>query len=317
MHAHGADDEAVELKTVEQFELMKQAGQVVAGTLALLRSAVRPGITTGELDRIAEESIRSAGAVPSFLGYEGFPGTICASVNDEIVHGIPGYRACCARATWSPSTAARSSRPTPRPCGRARRHPAAGTPTRRSPSASARSPRSSPSCPGSPSRPCGPASPRSRTASRSTTSAPRSTPYARSQGRRYGIIRDYGGHGIGSAMHMAPMVYNYPIRGEKLVLRTGMAIAIEPMLTLGKHKTRLMADDWTVDDQGRLRRRALGAHGGHDPRRRRGHHRPRVGRPRARAHGGGTRRTAPSRGIRVLIVTESCLRTSQTALAHM
>jgi methionyl aminopeptidase len=70
--------------------------------------------------------------------------------------------------------------------------------------------------------------------------------YSRSQGRRYGIIREYGGHGIGTSMHMPPMVFNYPVRGEQLVLSVGMAIAIEPMLTLGKHKTRLMPDDWTV-----------------------------------------------------------------------
>jgi len=70
--------------------------------------------------------------------------------------------------------------------------------------------------------------------------------YTRSQDRRYGIVRDYGGHGIGSEMHMAPMVFNYPVRGERTTLTTGMAIAIEPMLTLGKNKTRVLADDWTV-----------------------------------------------------------------------
>lgn len=245
MHAHGADDEAVELKTVEQFELMRQAGRVVAGTLALLRSAVRPGITTGELDRIAEDSIRSAGAVPSFLGYEGFPGTICTSVNDEIVHGIPGSRVLregdlvsidCGAIIPADASAVRTGRADTRGW-----HADAAVTVG-----------------------VGEVAPELAELSRVTEQAMWAgiaavkdgvplndvsaaiDAYARSQGRRYGIIRDYGGHGIGSAMHMAPMVYNYPVRGEKLVLRTGMAIAIEPMLTLGKHKTRLMADDWTV-----------------------------------------------------------------------
>jgi methionyl aminopeptidase len=245
MHAHGADDEAVELKTVEQFELMKQAGRVVAGTLALLRSAVRPGITTGELDRIAEDSIRSAGAAPSFLGYEGFPASICASVNDEIVHGIPGSRVlregdlisidCGAIVPKDPS-AARTGRFDTRGW-----HADAAITVA-----------------------VGEVAPELAELSRVTEQAmwagiaavKDGVPlndigtaidgYVRSQGRRYGVVRDYGGHGIGSAMHMAPMVYNYPIRRERLVLRTGMAIAIEPMLTLGKDRTRLMADDWTV-----------------------------------------------------------------------
>ena len=82
----------VEIKTPEQIALMRGAGLVVARTLERLREAVAPGITTLDLDKIAEESIRDEGAVPSFLGYHGFPGHICASVNEEVVHGIPGGR---------------------------------------------------------------------------------------------------------------------------------------------------------------------------------------------------------------------------------
>src|SRR3954447_18606396 len=82
----------IEYKTPEQVQAMRRAGLVVAETLELLREAVRPGITTGELDAIAERHIRSRGATPNFLNYHGFPATICASVNDEIVHGIPGDR---------------------------------------------------------------------------------------------------------------------------------------------------------------------------------------------------------------------------------
>ncbi len=85
-------DRGVEIKTREQIATMRRAGLVVGETLALLGRAVRAGVTTGELDAIAEDNIRSAGATPSFKGYHGFPGSICTSVNDEVVHGIPGGR---------------------------------------------------------------------------------------------------------------------------------------------------------------------------------------------------------------------------------
>src|SRR3954466_13099817 len=79
----------IQIKTPQEIQLMRAAGLVVAGAIAAVRAAVRPGVTTGELDAIAEDHIRTAGAVPSFLGYHGFTGSICASINDEIVHGIP------------------------------------------------------------------------------------------------------------------------------------------------------------------------------------------------------------------------------------
>lgn len=245
MHAHGDDEGLIELKTPEQFEVMKQAGRVVARTLAMLRSAVRPGITTGELDRIAEESIRSQGAAPSFLGYGDFPGSICASVNEEIVHGIPGSRVLREGDLISidcgaiiPDDAEKAA--TGRWNTRGWHADAAIT------------------------VPVGEVAPELLELSRVTEAAmwaginavKEGVPLndvstaidavTRSQDRRYGIVRDYGGHGIGSAMHMAPMVFNYPVRGERTILATGMAIAIEPMLTLGKNKTRVLADDWTV-----------------------------------------------------------------------
>ena len=88
----GLLDRGIQIKTPEQIDGMRKAGLVVGETLELLRSSVRAGITTGELDAIAEDNIRSSGATPSFKGYHGFPGSICASVNDEVVHGIPGER---------------------------------------------------------------------------------------------------------------------------------------------------------------------------------------------------------------------------------
>ena len=82
----------IEIKSPDQIALMRRAGLVVGETLELLREAVRPGITTADLDAIAEEHIRRSGATPNFLNYHGFPATICTSVNDEVVHGIPGGR---------------------------------------------------------------------------------------------------------------------------------------------------------------------------------------------------------------------------------
>jgi methionyl aminopeptidase len=245
MHAHGDDDGPIELKTAEQFEVMKQAGKVVSRTLALLRSAVRPGITTGELDRIAEESIRSMGAAPSFLGYGDFPGSICASVNEEIVHGIPGSRVLregdlisidCGAIIPDDSAQAATGRWNTRgwhadaaiTVGVGEIDPVLAELSRVTEQAMW----------------AGIEAVKEGVALNDVSTA--IDAYTRSQPRRYGIIRDYGGHGIGSAMHMAPMVFNYPVRGEHTVLATGMAIAIEPMLTLGKNKTRVLADDWTV-----------------------------------------------------------------------
>ena len=245
MCAYDDDGDVIEFKTPEQFALMLQAGRVVSRTLKLLREAVRPGITTAELDRMAEESIRSQGAAPSFLGYGDFPGSICTSVNDEIVHGIPGSRVLREGDLISID------------CG-------AIIPDDSADAAAGRWNTKGWHADAAITVGVGEIAPRLAELSRVTEQAMWAgiaavkdgallndvgtavDAYARSQGWKYGIVREYGGHGIGSSMHMAPMVYNYPVRGERLVLTTGMAIAIEPMLTLGKHKTRLMADDWTV-----------------------------------------------------------------------
>ncbi len=229
----GLLDRSLEIKTPEQIDLMRKAGLLVGVTLELLRGAAKPGVTTGELNAIAEDNIRTHGGVPSFLGYghPPFPGTICASVNDEVVHGIPGSRAlvegdvisidCGAivdgwhgdaaitvaigdvspevtelmrvteEALWSGMAAARLS---------------------------------------------GRVSDISRAVE--TT--------VRSQGD-YGILEDYVGHGIGTQMHLPPNVPNVIHRGErgpKLV--PGLALAVEPMVTLGSPDTDVLDDEWTV-----------------------------------------------------------------------
>ena len=229
----GLLDRSLEIKTPEQIDLMRVAGLLVGETLELLRGAARAGVTTGELDALAEDNIRSHGGIPSFQGYghPPFPGTICASVNDEVVHGIPGPREltdgdvisidCGAivdgwhgdaaitvaigdvapevtdlmrvteEALWAGMAAARLS---------------------------------------------GRVSDISRAVE--TT--------VRTQGE-YGILEDYVGHGIGTQMHLPPNVPNVVRRGDrgpKLV--PGLALAVEPMVTLGGADTDVLDDDWTV-----------------------------------------------------------------------
>jgi methionyl aminopeptidase len=225
----GWRDRGVEVKTPEQIALMRRAGLVVADTLATLRAAVRPGVTTRELDAVAEDAIRSQGAVPSFLGYDEFPASICVSVNDEVVHGIPGDRVL------------REGDLVSLDCGAIVEgwHGDSAITV-----------------------PVGPVGPELVTLMRDTEDAMWAGIAAARIGGRvgdvsaavegllrsrgdYGILEDYTGHGIGSAMHQPPDVPNVgrPGRGVRLV--EGIALAVEPMVTLGTARTDLLADEWT------------------------------------------------------------------------
>lgn len=229
----GWRDRGLEVKSPEQLLLMRRAGLVVGRTLETLRSHVRAGVTTGELGAIAEDSIRSAGATPSFLGYHGFPASICASVNAEVVHGIPGARAledgdlvsidCGAIVEGWHGDAAFSM---------VVGDPAAARPEVRTlidvtedalwaGLAAA------------------------RVGGRVGDISHAVESHVRSQGR-YGILEDYTGHGIGTAMHLDPDVPNEgrPGRGPRLV--AGLALAVEPMVTLGSARSVTLEDDWTV-----------------------------------------------------------------------
>src|SRR5580693_1228232 len=232
---------AIQIKTPAQIARMYEAGQVVARTLAALAAAVRPEVTTAELDSIAEREIRSAGAVPSFKGYFGFPATICTSVNEQIVHGIPsqeqvlrdgdvlsidcgaivdGWHGDSALTVRVGTTAeACANRPYSEAelaglvhaCELALWHGLAlAVPGRR------------------------------------LTDISHAVEQAARAAGQFGIIREYTGHGIGTAMHMDPPVPNYGRPGRGPVLVPGMALAIEPMLVLGSPQTALLADDWTV-----------------------------------------------------------------------
>lgn len=230
-------DRGIEIKTPEQIEAMRRAGLVVGETLELLRTSVRPGISTGELDAIAEDNIRSSGATPSFKGYSHppFPASICASVNDEVVHGIPGDRVLTdgdiisidcgaivdgwhgdAATTVAVGQVADDVRELMRVTEESLWRGIAAA----------------------------------RLGGRVTDISHAVESYVRSQphpgGASYGILEEYVGHGIGSAMHQPPNVPNYgrPGRGPKLV--RGLALAVEPMITLGSKETDLLEDEWTV-----------------------------------------------------------------------
>jgi methionyl aminopeptidase len=229
----------IQYKTPEQIEKMRAAGLVVAEALAATREAVAPGVSTAKLDQIAADVIRSHGATASFLGYHGYPATICASVNSQVVHAIPSESQvlhagdlisidCGAILDgWHGDAAitvgvGRVDRSLERLTKAAEDSLWAGI------TAAAR----------------GTLSGRGR-----LTDISRSVETAIRSGGRFGIVDGYGGHGIGTEMHQDPHVLNHgrPGKGPRLV--PGLVIAIEPMITLGSPRTVELADGWTVVTQ--------------------------------------------------------------------
>jgi len=210
---------------------MHKAGQVVASALRAAADAVAPGVTTADLDAIASAQIAAAGAAPSFLGYHGFPATICTCINEEIVHGIP-----------SASRVLREGDVVSIDCGASVDgwHADAAL-TVGLPGISAELAKLIAGCEQALWRGLAAARPGARLSDISHA-VERS---ARAAGD-YGIVEDYVGHGIGSEMHMDPPVPNYGRPGRGPVLAEGMALAIEPLLVLGSPNTRLLDDGWTV-----------------------------------------------------------------------
>lgn len=216
---------------------MRAAGLVVGRTLARLRDAVRPGVTTAELDALAERTIREQGAVPSFLGYgePPFPASICASVNDEVVHGIPGGRVLaegdaisidCGAIVFDDSGQGWH--------GDAAITVAVGA-VRDEVAELMRVTEES----------LWRGLAAARIGGRVGDISHAVASYVRSQGD-YGIVDGYTGHGIGTSMHMEPDVPNEGRPGRGPRLRQGTALAVEPMITLGTHDSDVAADDWTV-----------------------------------------------------------------------
>jgi methionyl aminopeptidase len=223
--------QAIEIKTGEQFAKMREAGLVVAHTLAAVAAAVRPGVSTAELDALAEREIRAAGATPSFLGYHGYPATICTSVNDQIVHGIPSPARLLAEGDiisvdcgaivdgWHGDAAVTVG---------------VGT-------ISAEHTALLSACEAALWQGIAQARDGGRLSDIShavETSIRQAGPY--------GVVEEYTGHFIGTAMHMDPPVPNYGRPGRGPRLRAGMALAIEPMIMLGDPETVLLDDGWTV-----------------------------------------------------------------------
>ena len=230
----------IQYKTVDQVKLMRVAGLLVADALDAVRAQLRPGVSTKELDAVAEDVIRSAGGTPSFVGYQGYPATLCISVNDEVVHGIPGPRVLEAGdvvsvdcgaivAGWHGDSAFTAIVPT--------------------------SPGSAEGAQ---------AGPDDADLVAVTEQAMWHGIAAIAAGERlnaigaavedfvagrYGLVEEYGGHGIGTQMHQDPHVLNYRTRDKGPRMKPGLCLAIEPMLTAGDPSTRVLADDWTVVTQ--------------------------------------------------------------------
>jgi methionyl aminopeptidase len=219
-------------KSPDEIERMRRAGRIVAQTIERLVEGVRPGMTTEDLDRQAEAIIREAGAVPSFKGYRGFPATICTSLNEEVVHGIPsskrqlipgdilkldvgciwdGYHADSAVSLFVGGMP-----PTPEAEKLVRV-------TEDSLNAGIEA---------------------LRAGSRLSDVG-----YAVQQvaeGAGFSCVREYSGHGVGRALHEDPQVPNYGDPGRGPLVRPGLVIAIEPMVNVGTWRTRVLRDHWTV-----------------------------------------------------------------------
>jgi methionyl aminopeptidase len=231
----GLRDRGVEIKTPQQIQVMRRAGLVVGRTLELIRSSVRAGVSTGELDAIAEDHIRSSGAAPSFQGYHGFPGSICTSVNDEVVHGIPGGRVLAEGDVVSIDCGAI----TLDDAGQGWHGDAAIT------VAVGQVPSEVTELMSVTEEAMWRGIAAARLGGRVTDISHAVEAHVRGRGG-YGICEDYTGHGIGSAMHQPPNVPNHGRAGRGPKLVEGLALAVEPMITLGGKETDVLDDDWTV-----------------------------------------------------------------------
>jgi methionyl aminopeptidase len=226
----------IELKSPEELEAMRAAGALVATTLVAVTKLARPGVSTGELDELAEQVIREAGAVPSFLGYHGYPASICASVNEQIVHGIPAATQVLADGDLVSVD-----------CGAILdgwHGDAAVTILVGSVSDADRA--LSAACEAALYAGIAAVQPGGRLSDISHAVQVASETAGKRDGVSYGIVAEYGGHGIGTSMHMDPFLPNFGDPGQGPRLVPGMALAVEPMLTAGDPETRELEDGWTV-----------------------------------------------------------------------
>ena len=184
------------LKSPHEIECIRKASKLTADTLSLLVEKAKPGITTLELDTIAEEYIRSHGGIPSCKGYYGFPATICASINDEVVHGIPSAKRKLKNGDVlsidlvSSIDGYHGDSAVTIPIGHAVQT------------------------------------------------------YCEKHG--YGVVRDFVGHGLGREMHEDPQIPNYGSPDQGPLMKPGMVLCIEPMITMGSYRVHVLGDDWTA-----------------------------------------------------------------------
>ena len=222
----------IALKSPREIEIMRRSGKITSKTLVRLIEAAKPGVSTGELDRIADASIREMGGVPTFVGYHGYPSAICASVNDEVVHGMPGERVLRDGDLLSIDI---------------------GTTLDGYVSDSALT------------IPIGTVSDEAQRLMRVTQECLMLGIAQMQPGNRvgdighavqthaeaagYGVVRALVGHGVGRAMHEEPQVPNYGKPGTGALLRKGLVLAIEPMITEGTWEVETLDDGWTVVTQ--------------------------------------------------------------------
>jgi methionyl aminopeptidase len=220
-------------KSPEEIGRMRKAGRIVAGTIDRVLAAVEPGATTADLDRAAETFIREQGATPSFLGYghPPFPGTICTSLNDEIVHGIPSPKRALREgdllkldfgAIWEGfhADSAVSVFVGEPPSAEAEK---LVTVTREALEAGI-----------------------SQLRAGGRLSDIGAAVQQVAEGAGFSVVREYVGHGVGRSLHEDPQIPNYGDPGRGPVLKPGLVVAIEPMVNIGGWETRVLADDWTV-----------------------------------------------------------------------
>jgi methionyl aminopeptidase len=220
---------SIVIKSDQEITVMRQAGRVVATVLELLRLQVRPGMKTKELDIIAARELENLGAKPSFKGYRGFPANLCVSINDEIVHGIPGkrvlhdgdivsldfgviFRGFQGDAALTVGVGDISLE--------AKQLIEATEGALKTGIATARG------------------------GARLSDVSAAIQYYAESRG--YSVVREYTGHGIGREMHEEPQIANFGLPGQGQVLKKGMTLALEPMVNIGDCHTRLGDDHWVV-----------------------------------------------------------------------
>lgn len=219
----------IHIKTKEEIELLRQSNQVVAKLLDYLRKMVAPGITTAQLDAAAEEFIKKHGATPTFKGYAGYPACICTSVNDQVVHGIPGPRVLKNGDIISIDAGAKLNGF----CGDSTITVGVGTISKQARrliniTAKALEIGISQAIPGNRIGDIGNAVQK----------------YVEGQG--CSVVRDFVGHGVGREMHEEPQVPHFGRAGTGPMLREGMCIAIEPMINAGGYALRILDDGWTA-----------------------------------------------------------------------